>query len=648
MSVPRRVTGASVLHRLSMKFASAALFTFALLGGLLTLAPTSATAAAGDLDVLNLNITGTQVNAMAVQPDGKLIIGGSFTQVLGVARANLARLNADGTLDTTFDPRPDGPVNAVAVQADGRIVLGGGFTSLQPNGGASVTRYYAARVNTNGTVEAGLTHVFNLPVYAIAMQPDGKILVGGEFQTVDDLSYDNLVRLNVDGTLDTAFWPRPLGTVYCVAVQADGKIVLGGAFSVIAPSIGFGGTRQRIARLNADGSMDSDFNPRANDVIKALVVQADGKILLGGDFTNLRPGSEPTATTRNRVARVNADGTLDTSFNPNASASVSSFALQADGKVLAGGAFTVLSPNGGSAVTRNRIARLNTDGTLDSAFNPNANGTVNAVALQADGRALVGGSFTTLTPNGGAAGTRNLSATGSTSLSWTRGGTTPEVTDVTFEQSTNSGSTWTSLGAGTRVAGGWQRSGLSLPATVMLRARGRSAGALGSGSAGIIEQVITLPVNVAENAVKTWAAGLGVPAGSQGLLDDPDADGQFNLQEFAFGTSPLSGAGGALVYSGSLAGGGTLGSTGQPTLVSETVGSATQWHALFIRRTNHVAAGIVYTGSFSANMTAWETSAVAPTVLADDGTYQVVRIPFPALVGGNEARFFRLSVSAAP
>src|SRR5438309_1203319 len=104
------------------------------------------------------------------------------------------------------------------------------------------------------------------------------------------------------------FDPNASSSVYATAVQADGKILAGGQFT----SIG-GQTRNRIARLNPDGTLDTAFDPNANAPVNAIAVQADGKILVGGDFTNI--GGQ----TRNRIARLNSDGTLDTTFDPNAS-----------------------------------------------------------------------------------------------------------------------------------------------------------------------------------------------------------------------------------------------------------------------------------------------------------------------------------------
>ncbi|MGB9473772.1 MAG: delta-60 repeat domain-containing protein, partial [Candidatus Udaeobacter sp.] len=124
------------------------------------------------------------------------------------------------------------------------------------------------------------------------------------------------------------------------------------------------------------------FDPNANNDVRAFAVQADGKILVGGFFT--RMGGQ----TRNRIALLNPDGSLDATFDPNANFFVEALAMQADGKILVGGLFTSI---GGQ--TRNRIARLNSDGSLDASFDPNANDFVFAVAVQVDGKILVGGAF---------------------------------------------------------------------------------------------------------------------------------------------------------------------------------------------------------------------------------------------------------------
>src|SRR5438094_3839662 len=143
------------------------------------------------------------------------------------------------------------------------------------------------------------------------------------------------------------------------------------------------------AAVRGQSALDG-FDPNANGAVRAVVVQPDGKILIGGDFTTLSPNGGP-AVTRNYIARLNPDGTLDTAFDPNANSSVYSIAVQADGKVLAGGFFGII---GGQ--TRNGIARLDaTTGAADS-FDPNANGTVLSIAVQADGKVLAGGAFSSI------------------------------------------------------------------------------------------------------------------------------------------------------------------------------------------------------------------------------------------------------------
>ncbi len=433
----------------------------------------------GDVDPLNLNVVGNGVFASAVQPDGKTIIAGRFSSVLGQARNNIARLNADGTLDAGFNPNANGDVISIALQADGQILLGGNFTTI-----AGSPRNNIARVAASGTLDAGFNPNANGAVVSIAVQADGQILFGGQFATVGGLTRIRIARVAANGTLDAGFDPIMNGAVFSIAVQADGKILLGGQFTTV------GGTpRNRIARVAANGTLDADFDPGANGVVFSIAVQADGKILLGGQFTDV--GGLP----RNGIARVAANGTLDADFDPGANSVVSSIAVQADGQILLGGQFTTV---GGTA--RNRIARVAANGTLDAGFDPNANGSVRSIALQADGQILLGGDFTNV---GGSTrnrfarllndpATQSLSATNATQVLWTRGGSAPDMSQTTFELSTNGGANYTPLGGtATRVGStaNWQLSGLSLPASGQLRARGRTAGGIYSGSAGIVEQV---------------------------------------------------------------------------------------------------------------------------------------------------------------
>ena len=146
-------------------------------------------------------------------------------------------------------------------------------------------------------------------------------------------------------------------------------------------------TRNHIARLNPDGTLDNAFDPNANDVVLAIALQPDGKILVGGDFTGI--GGQQ----RNGIARLEATTGLADSFNANANLFSTSYAIavQPDGKILAGGDFTTI---GGQL--RNRIARLDPTTGLADSFNPNANDIVFSIAVQPDGKVLAGGSFTSI------------------------------------------------------------------------------------------------------------------------------------------------------------------------------------------------------------------------------------------------------------
>ena len=157
------------------------------------------------------------------------------------------------------------------------------------------------------------------------MQPDGKILIGGHFSSVLGVSRNNIARLNTDGTLDMAFNPNANGNVLTIAVQADGKILAGGTFSG-ANSIG-GQTRNCIARLDPTTGLADSFDPNANKLVHAIAVQADGKILVSGYFGSV--GGQ----TRNYIARLDPTTGLADLFDPNANLYVYTIAVQADGKI---------------------------------------------------------------------------------------------------------------------------------------------------------------------------------------------------------------------------------------------------------------------------------------------------------------------------
>lgn len=326
---------------------------------------------------------------LALQPDGRIVIGGDFYTVGGQPRRRAARLNNDGTLDASFPDlniTGDGyndEVYAVVRQTDGKIIIGGQFTSV-----AGQTRNRLARLNADGTLDADFVPNVSGAVTAIFLQPDGKVLIGGFFTSVNGQTRNCVARLNADGSLDTSFQnPNANNFINAFAIQSDGKILLVGNFDTVAGQLRLG-----VARLNANGSLDAGFNVTINSFAGAVAVQTDGRILIGGEFTLVN------GQTRYRVARLNTDGSTDISFqNPNVTVPsfIYALVLQPDGKVLIGGDFSSV---GGQS--RNDVARLNADGSLDTTFrNPNVggtNGVVSVIALQPDGKIVIGGDFTSV------------------------------------------------------------------------------------------------------------------------------------------------------------------------------------------------------------------------------------------------------------
>ena len=435
-------------------------------------------------DSLDANASGgvsCTVLSLAVQADAKILVGGDFLSLGGLSRKYLGRLNRDGSLDAAFNPAADNRVYAMVAQTDGKLLVGGSFVTL-----FGQTRSGLGQLNADGTLDASFNPGVNNTLRALVAQADGRILAGGDFTNMAGQARSYLGRLNDDGSLDTGFNPGANGPVYALAVQPDGKILVGGAFTTLA-----GQPREHLGRLNRDGSLDSTFDPGAAGTVRCFILQPDGQILVGGDFTVL--GGQP----RGYLGRLKPDGNLDSGFDSGANApSVTCFALQTDGKILVGGGFTGLAGQ-----PRNRLGRLNADGSLDNAFNPGANNSVYALGVQADGAILVGGSFTNLAGqirgrmgrlSNTVPATESFAASGS-ALTWLRGGAGPEVWRTTFELSTNGGTSWVSLGAGMRVAGGWGLDGVTLPSNASIRLRGFTTGGNSDASGWFIETLAAVP-----------------------------------------------------------------------------------------------------------------------------------------------------------
>jgi uncharacterized delta-60 repeat protein len=304
------------------------------------------------------------VYTIARQSDGKVIAGGAFTNYSGSASTRLVRINTNGTLDSTFNVGTAGATNLVhdlALQTDGKVVVGGQFTTYS---GSSTSTTRLMRLNTNGTQDLTYNTGVGLNSYPLTILPtaDGKVLVLGLFTTYSGSTVNYITRTNSNGTRDTGFNTGTgfNGVGYTAVTQSDGKYIVGGNFSIYSGS----SANRGIARLNTDGTLDLTFNDGAgfNQLVSAVAMQLDGKIIVGGNFTTY------SGSSINRIARLNSNGTLDTSFNVGTGIDIqlpaNGITVDADGIIYCVGNFTTYSS---SAVQG--IVAINPNGTINQTFN---------------------------------------------------------------------------------------------------------------------------------------------------------------------------------------------------------------------------------------------------------------------------------------
>lgn len=295
------------------------------------------------------------VQSLAIQADGRILVGGGFTTVDGVARNRIARLQSNGALDTSFNPGSgtDNPVLAVApvfVGGSIKTVIGGSFASVDGTG-----RNGIARLNNNGNLDPGFDPgtgadgvVYGVAVYPTNSTHAGKILICGGFSSINGTARNGVARLNSDGSLDVSFNPGSgaVGEVRAIALQTDGRILVGGSFTNFN-----GAALNRLARLNDNGSVDNAFNVGvgADDTVLSISVQGDTKIVVGGLFTHCN------GVTRNRITRLHNNGSADPTINFGAGANnfVAATVVQPDGKILIGGGFTEYD-----GASHQRLARI--------------------------------------------------------------------------------------------------------------------------------------------------------------------------------------------------------------------------------------------------------------------------------------------------
>lgn len=304
--------------------------------------------------------------------DPVVFVAGAFTAVGGTSRQSLVKLMPNGTINTGFAGGVDSTINVVAIAADKKVLVAGAFSSA--NG---VSRANFAVFNEDGTLAAG-NPTTNNDVYAILPHPNGKCVIGGLFTSVAGTTRNRLARLNSDYTLDTSWNPNLNGLVWGHWAYPDGSFLIGGDFTRA-----FGASVNRLIRVKADGTRDTSFTPSVNYRVYSIHVQPDGKILIGGAFNTVN------GVARYGVARLHADGTLDTGFvaSKNTSGAAMSVATDASGRVY------VVAPyyQGGAVPPSRDVVRMSPSGVIDWAWA--APTEVNCLVIQPDGKCLIGGSF---------------------------------------------------------------------------------------------------------------------------------------------------------------------------------------------------------------------------------------------------------------
>ena len=350
--------------------------------------------------IVNASPAAALIQTFGIQSTGKIVIFGNFNGINGVSRVSFARLNADGSLDLSFNDGTQGISASKIVILSDDSILAGYHTSDD-----SLIKY-----NADGVIDKSFTQITNSRYFTVdssdriiasqeldaplvqriqrfgsgglednsfvealvgkngivtqtAIQSDGKILMSGGYGHVKGVRKSGLIRLNSDGTIDNSFNTSLVleHLISKIVVLDDGKILLGGSFRQS------NGQSKGLARLNSDGSTDTSFDSPVifempTQIVHDFEFQSDGKILAGGLFVTVN------GTSCNNLFRMNTDGSRDTTFQcPSMSDNnpINDIVIRSDGKILIGGAF----PSGISGINRTNLALLNTDGTIDQSFN---------------------------------------------------------------------------------------------------------------------------------------------------------------------------------------------------------------------------------------------------------------------------------------
>jgi uncharacterized delta-60 repeat protein len=343
------------------------------------------------------------IESAALQPDGKILICGSFTSFNGQPRAYIARLNTNGSVDMSFHGDVGYWVRHLAVQSDGKIIVGGFF-----NNTGSYPHHCIARLNSDGSVDAsfntgtGATGTLGVSitgnpdpfVFQVAIQPsDGKVLLTGNFTTFNGVGVNGLARLNTNGTLDTSFAIGPGLSTWGRSVQVlpNNQILVTGWFTDYNNT-----SHNRMVLINPNGSPDNSFLPFFGDktAVYTAIKLSSGSFLCAGHSLN------PDGLFLKEMDRRTPGGSIETNFVGYANDKVQYATLDSSGKILLCGEFTAID-----GVTRRSVARMNLDGSLDTTFAADVDNWAWMVVPQPDGKILLCGAFGNVdgTPSSGIA-----------------------------------------------------------------------------------------------------------------------------------------------------------------------------------------------------------------------------------------------------
>ncbi len=317
---------------------------------------------------------GSKINAIAIQNDLKILVAGAFTSFNNTNKNRIVRLNSDGTFDNSFisGSGTDGTIDDLKLLSDGKIMVWGNISKYNNQNVKGLIK-----LNSDGTLnQVYQSDLLSSTKINILSDSNGKIILNGGYNTYE---YIGIVRFNLDGTIDNTFNKNTgtsiNNTVLSTAIQPNGKILIGGNFTSY-----FSTPVNRLTRLNTDGSKDNSFNigSGANDLVCAIAITTNGKILVGGDFDYFN------GVRCDGLIQLNSDGSIDNNFTLlSVDKGIRSIVLQSNGKILVGGSITAT----------NDILRLNADGTIDNTFNPPiySSGPIYSIALQTDDKIVGGG-----------------------------------------------------------------------------------------------------------------------------------------------------------------------------------------------------------------------------------------------------------------